>query len=352
MRALVVQGPNRFSVEDVPVPSPGAYEVRCRVRTIAICGTDPHIIAGDFPGFWPKAFPFIPGHEWSGEIVELGAGAADLGWAVGQRVAGTSHAGCGFCRLCVEGRYNLCENFGDERVHRQYGHYTQGAYADEVVHSIKSVFRVPDEISDDEAAMLDPLSIALHTVRRGGHAPGDTVVIVGPGVMGLLVAESARVLGAGRTIVVGRGARLARAAELGHEVVDFTEDDPVAGVRELTGGRGADVALECSGDPAAVGQCVELVRKGGRVAVIGIPLRGAELPLRRMVLDEIDVVGVRAAAGEMPQAIALVAAGRIRPSQLITHTFALEEFAEAYRTFTERAGGALKVLVHPEGDAR
>ncbi len=166
------------------------------MKAVAICGTDPHIIAGDYPGFWPKEFPFIPGHEWVGEVVELGPGASDLGWETGTRVAGTSHAGCGYCRMCVEGRYNLCENFGDERLHRQYGHYTQGSYADYVVHSVKSVFRVPDSLSDEEAAMLDPTSIALHTVKRGGQAPGDTVAVVGPGVMGMLVAECARALGA------------------------------------------------------------------------------------------------------------------------------------------------------------
>ena len=144
MRALVLHAPDDFAVEDVPRPGPGPYEVLCRVRAVAMCGTDPHIIGGDFPGFWPKEFPFIPGHEWCGEVVELGPGAADLGFEEGARVAGTSHAGCGFCRLCVEGRYNICENYGDERLHRKYGHYTQGVYADYAVHSIKSVFRVPD----------------------------------------------------------------------------------------------------------------------------------------------------------------------------------------------------------------
>ena len=104
----------------------------CKVRTVTICGTDPHIIQGHFPGFWPKSWPLIPGHEWCGDIVELGPGAADLGWEVGTRVAGTSHAPCGFCRKCVEGRYNLCENFGDDRLHHQYGHNTDGAYADYV----------------------------------------------------------------------------------------------------------------------------------------------------------------------------------------------------------------------------
>jgi L-iditol 2-dehydrogenase len=347
MDALVVHEPNRFAVEDVPRPEPGRHEVLCKVHAVAICGTDPHIIRGDYPGFWPKSFPFIPGQEWAGEVVELGPGTEELGWRAGQRVAGTSHAGCGFCRKCVEGRYNLCENYGNEAVHRQYGHYTQGSYAHYVVHSVKSVFPVPDSLGWDEAAMLDPTSIALHTVKRGGQKPGDTVVVVGPGVMGLLVAECARALGAGRVLVVGRGERLAKAASLGNEVVDFTRADPVAEVRRLTDGLGAEVALECSGDPAAVGQCAAMLRKGGRVAVIGIPLEEARIPMQKIVLDELEIVGVRAAAGEMPEAIALVAAGRIRLGELITHRFSLREFETAYRTFTDRVDGALKVIVHP-----
>jgi L-iditol 2-dehydrogenase len=347
MRALVVSAPEEFALEAVPRPRPGDFEVLCKVRAVAICGTDPHIIQGHYPGFWPKEWPLIPGHEWCGDVVEVGSGAASLGWTPGVRVAGTSHAACGFCRRCIEGRYNICENFGVEGLHAQYGHNTNGAYAEYVVHSIKSVFAVPDGISDEEAAMLDPTAIALHTVVRGAHRPGDTVVVVGPGVMGLLVAECARALGAGRVLVVGRGPRLAKAAELGHEVVDFSLADPVATVRDVTGGAGADVALECSGAPEAVAQCVEMLRKGGRAAVIGIPLEDARVPMQRLVLDEIDVVGVRAAAGEMPRAIQLVASRRIRLNELITHRFPLDDFADAYATFTERRDGALKVIVRP-----
>ncbi len=347
MRALVVSGPNDFAVRDVERPTPGPYEVLCRVRATAICGTDPHVIQGHYPDFWPKEWPLIPGHEWCGDVVELGDGAAALGWRVGTRVAGTSHAPCGYCRRCVEGRYNICENFGVDGLHAQYGHNAPGAYAEYVVHSVRSVFAVPDALSDEEAAMLDPAAIALHTVIRGGHRAGDAVVVVGPGVMGLLAAECAHALGAGRVLVVGRGPRLAKARELGHEVVDFAQDDPVQGVRAATGGVGADVALECSGAPDAVAQSVEMVRKGGRVAVIGIALKDASLPMPRTVLDEIDIVGVRAAAGEMPRAIELAATGRIRLRELITHRFALEDFAEAYATFTERIDGALKVIVRP-----
>jgi L-iditol 2-dehydrogenase len=351
MDALVVHEPDRFSVEDVPVPDAGRHEVLCRVRAVAICGTDPHIIQGHFPGFWPKSWPFVPGHEWSGEVVELGPGAADFGFEPGMRVAGTSHMGCGVCRNCVAGRYNLCENQGDERVHRQYGHYTPGAYAHYVVHSIKSVFPVPDALSWDEAAMMDPTAIALHTVKLGGHEPGDTVVVVGPGVMGLVVADCARALGAGRVLVVGRGERLGKAGALGYETVDFTEADPVTAVRALTGGRGADVALECSGDPRAVGQCALMVRRGGSVAVIGIPQEDAVVPMKQIVLDEIRITGVRATAGEMTEAISLAAAGRLRLADLITHRFALRDYAEAYRVFTGRVEGALKVVVYPWGSS-
>jgi len=347
MRALVVSAPNAFAVRDVRRPQPGPFDVLCRVRTAAICGTDPHIIQGHYPGFWPKAWPLTPGHEWCGDVVEVGEGAAALGWRAGTRVAGTSHAACGYCRRCVEGRYNICENFGVDGLHAQYGHNAPGAYADYVVHSVRSVFPVPDSLSDEEAALLDPAAIALHTVLRGGHRPGDTVVVVGPGVMGLLAAECAHALGAGRVIVVGRGARLAKAAELGHATVDVTAEDPVTAVRERTD-RGADVALECSGAPEAVGQCVELVRKGGRVAVVGLPLEDARIPVKRLVLDEVDLVGVRASAGEMPRAIELAATGRLRLAALITHRFALEDFADAYATFTQRRDGALKVLVRPE----
>jgi L-iditol 2-dehydrogenase len=349
MRALVVTAPDDFAVRDVDRPNPGPFEVLCRVRAAAICGTDPHIIQGHYPGFWPKDWPLVPGHEWCGDVVELGEGAEALGWEVGMRVAGTSHAPCGYCRRCIEGRYNICENFGVEGLHDQYGHNAPGAYAQYVVHSVRSVFPVPDVLSDEEAAMLDPAGVALHTVVRGGHRAGDTVVVVGPGVMGLLVAECARALGAGRVIVVGRGLRLKKAAELGYEVVDFTAVDPVEAVRERTyRGFGADVALECSGAPEAVTQCVDMVRKGGRVAIIGIPLEAAAVPMPRAVLDEIDVVGVRATAGEMPRAIELAATGRIRLAELVTHSFALEDFADAYATFTERRDGALKVIVRPE----
>ena len=247
MEALVVLEPSVLEIHQIPVPVPGPNEVLARVRSVSICGTDAHLIHGDYPGFWPPAFPFTPGHEWAGEIVALGAGAGKYGWSIGDRVAGTSHNACGACQKCVEGRYNLCENYGKEGLHKQYGHSFQGVDATYAVHNVKCIFRLPDSVSFDEGAVVDPASIALHVARRGNIQPGDTVVVTGAGAVGLLAGDSALVCGAARVIVAGRGYRLDKAAQMGFETVDTTAGDPVAAVRAMTGGLGADVVLECAG---------------------------------------------------------------------------------------------------------
>ena len=347
MKALVLTGPSEFSIEDVENPRPGPQEVLCRVRAVTICGTDAHLLRGDYPGFWPPSYPFIPGHEWAGEVIELGEGAGSLGFAVGDRVAGTSHDACGFCQKCVEGRYNLCENYGNMDVHRQYGHNWQGAFAEYVVHGIKSVFHLPDELSFHEGALLDPASIALHTANRGGVRPGDSVAVLGPGPIGLLAADAARALGAGRVIMVGRGDRLAKAKEMGAEAVDYAAGDPVAAVRAATGELGVDVALDCAGVPDSYRWAIAMLRKGGRCASVGIPVEDVTLSLQELVLYEKELVGVRATAGEMLRVIPLVADGRMRVNKLHTHTFPLDEFQTAIDTFNERRDGALKVIIEP-----
>ncbi len=347
MKALVAKEPNLMYVEEVPEPEPGPFQVKCRVRAVTICGTDAHLLRGDYPGFWPPSFPFIPGHEWAGDVVALGEGAELLGWKVGDPVAGTSHDACGFCQKCVEGRYNLCENYGKAGLHRQYGHTSQGAFAEYVVHGVKSVFRLPQSLSYDEGAVLDPASIALHTANRGGNRPGDAVVVFGPGPVGLLAAEAARVRGAGAVIVVGRGSRLEKAKEMGSDVVDYTAGDPVREIRDATGGLGADVVLECAGVPETFRWSLAVLRNGGRVASVGIPTLPVELSLRELVLYEYELLGARASAGEMLHVIPLVVDGRIRVRELITHHFPLSSFSEALETFNERRDGALKVIVQP-----
>lgn len=348
MQALVLTAPHEFAIKEVPAPSPRPNEVLCRVRAIAICGTDAEIIEGTFKGRWPKAYPFIPGHEWSGQVIEAGDVARAFGFVPGTRVAGTSHSGCGYCRMCRTGRYNLCLNYGREELgHRQYGHYTQGAYAELVTQTIKSVFKIPDAMPYDVAALCDTASIALHSVKRPGIEPGDTVVSVGSGGMGLLVAMCARTLGAARVLVVGGGKRLERAKGLGFETVDYHAGDPVARVRELTGGLGADVAVDSAGTKDSVAQAIGMVRKGGRVAFTGIPKEASAVDFQKIVLEEIDLYGVRANRNTMEEVIPLIADGRIPADKLVTHHFKLADFDKALRTFNERVDGALKVIVEP-----
>ena len=349
MRAVVLTGPHHHEVrDDVPVPTPGALEVLCRVDSVAICGTDLHIYEGRFPGRWPKSYPFTPGHEWSGTVVEVGPGAEQLGWHVGTRVAGTSHAGCGYCRMCRTGRYNLCENYGREPLHHQYGHYSQGADAEYVVHSIKSVFPLPDSLELSLGAMVDTASIALHSVKRPGINPGDVVVVVGAGPMGFLTADCALVLGAGTVIVTGSGERLQRASQMGFVTVDYRTTEPVEEVRRLTGGKGANVAVDTGGTTQSIRQAVDVLAKGGRVGFTGVPTEGdAMLPMQKIVLEEIDLFGVRANRNTMEEVIPLIVSGRVRVKPLVTHTFPLAEYGQALHTFAERIDGALKVLVQP-----
>jgi L-iditol 2-dehydrogenase len=347
MEALVVSEPNRLEIREVPVPRPGPNEVLARVRAVSICGTDAHLVRGDYPGFWPPTFPFTPGHEWAGEIAELGPGAERYGWRAGDRVAGTSHDACGVCQKCVEGRYNVCENYGREGLHRQYGHNYQGADATYVVQGVKTIFRLPGALDFDEGALIDPASIALHVANRGGVSPGDTVAITGAGAIGLLGGDAALLRGAGRVIVVGRGLRLGKAAELGFETVDAQAGDPVAAVREMTDGLGVDVVLECAGVPETVRWGLDMLRRGGRCAAVGIPTLDVEIAMQRLVLDELELVGSRASAGEMRRVMPHVAQGRMRVGELITHRFRLSDYERAMATFNDRDSGAIKIIVNP-----
>lgn len=349
MRALVLRAPRTFAVEEVAVPTAlEPDDVLCRVHTTFICGTDPHIINGDFPGFWPPAFPFIPGHEWAATVVACGPRAAALGWRAGARVCAISHCGCGYCANCLAGRYNLCLNYGRaETGHRQYGHITPGAYAEFVRASVKSLVRVPDSLDLETAACVDPLSIALYTVRRSRLRPGDDLLVMGTGPQGLMAILCARAMGAGRIIAVGSGERLALAAALGAIPVDYREGGVVERVRELTAGLGVPAVVECAGTAAAIRDACLAAAKGGVVSVIGIPHEEPTLPMKRIVLDEIEIVGDRANPNTAADALSLLVNGRVDLAPLLTHRFALADFAAALDTFERRRDGAVKVAIRP-----
>lgn len=349
MDALVLLGPGEFEVREMTVPEAGKQEVLCEIHSVAICGTDKEIISGNFlHKGWPRGYPYTPGHEWSGVVVTAGEGAADLGFQPGDRVAGTAHAGCGNCRMCVIGRYNLCDNYGHEELgHRHYGHYSTGAMRQYHNSSIKSVFKIPESMTLEQGALVDASSIALHAVNRAGVNPGETAAIIGPGAQGLLAGQLAGLLGASRVIMVGRGERLKTAAAMGFEVIDNSETEGPAGVRELTDGKGAHFTIDTAARGTTPADAVDMTRKGGRVALIGVPLEPCVLPLQRIVFEEMDLFGVRANPGTCEEVIPLIAEGKLDVDTVTTHTFPLGEFAGAYDTFTQRLDGALKVLIQP-----
>ncbi|MBI5305671.1 MAG: alcohol dehydrogenase catalytic domain-containing protein [Chloroflexi bacterium] len=349
MRALVLTSPGKFEIRTVPVPPVAATEVLCRVHCVAICGSDPEIVRGESAGVWPPAYPFTPGHEWSGEIVVLGHDVTDL--QIGDRVAGQAHKGCGVCANCLAGRYTLCENYGRvETGHRHYGFISPGAYAQFIVVSIKSVNRIPAEMTFREGALVDSAGAGLHGLELTGVTPGGTIAIIGAGSIGLITMRLARLMGAARVIAIDRGARLQAAQLVGADVlIDFERDDPLRVVRVATDGHGVDEVIECAGAASTFRQAVEMVRRGGRVALLGTPAQGIEdlLPTRRIVHDEIAIFGSRANPNTSSKIINLIAAKQLMVADLITHVFPLEDFATAFDYFVHRRDNAIKVVLEP-----
>ncbi|MFA7642816.1 MAG: alcohol dehydrogenase catalytic domain-containing protein [Sphaerochaetaceae bacterium] len=349
MHAVRLNAPEQLEYCSIPVPVPGDMEVVCRVESVAICGTDPHIIHGEFPNFWPKAFPLIPGHEWAGVVETVGESAAALGWKKGDRVCGISHVGCGHCAMCMQGRYTLCDNYGHEEFgHRQYGHYSQGAYAEYMRSNVKAIARIPEDMDFNVASCMDPLSIALHMVMRSRIQPGDDVLINGSGGQGLMAILCARSLGAGKIMVSGSGFRLEVARQFGAIPINYRDEDVVAKVKELTGGKGAKRVIECAGTAVGIRQAIDSVAKGGVVSMVSLPGGDIPVPIRRIVLEEIELVGNRANPNTLEKAISLAAQYPAEMQRLITHEFPLSEYVKAFDIFNGRKDNSLKVIMKPQ----
>jgi len=352
MQALVLPSPGKFEICTVPVPKPGPQDVLCKVRAVAICGSDPEILRGDLAGIWPQSYPFVPGHEWAGEVVSVGDNV--LNFKPGDRVAGEPHKGCGYCRNCLNGRYNLCENYGHpETGHRHYGFVSPGAYAQYNVHSIKSITKMPATVSFIEGSLVDTAAVALHGLELTGITPGGTVAIIGPGPIGLIAMRLAHALGAAQVIMVGRRARLVAAGKLGADVlVDIEKEDPVEAVRAISNDLGVDEAFECSGAKGTFNQAVRMVKKGGRIALLGVPPDNLveELPFKYIVHNELAVFGSRADPNATWKIVQMVSSGQLVLKDLITHVFPLVEFDKALDTFVNRRDNAIKVVVQPNGN--
>ena len=320
------------------------------VKSTTMCATDQKIFAGQFPG---TRFPHIPGHEFAGEVVELGHGVDDA-VCVGDRVGVEVHVGCGRCPRCLEGLYQLCLNYGRiETGHAHIGFTVAGGLAEYVAVSIKALHRLPAELTWDQGAFCDNIGIALYAVERGGLRPGEQVVVIGPGAFGALAVQVAHAMGAARVILVGtRPERVQRLQGLADAVVVGGEQDAVLQARLALGGDGgADLVIEFAGTPEAARQAIQLARRGGRVVLAGATGPGRELrgvDLSTIVRGHLDIYGSLAnPRGISGRGLQLIARGVVDVRPLITHHFPLAQFAEAWATFVERRAGAIRVMLHP-----
>ncbi|WP_242977850.1 zinc-dependent alcohol dehydrogenase [Agathobaculum massiliense] len=351
MRAVQIHAPGEFSVDWVPVPHPGRGEVLVEVKAVAICGSDPGIFNGKvLQNGWPPHFPFIAGHEFAAQVVALGEGVTNL--KQGDRVAGEAHCGCGTCEMCKKGYYNLCLNYGNQAAgHHHYGHSSPGCYAQYQVYDQKALTLLPDNVTYDEGTLVDTAGTAYNALRLTGVEPGGFTAIIGPGPMGIMAMCLAKAMGSA-TIVIGRRQRLAMAARLGADyTIDYEKvDDPVEEVRRITGG-GAHQVIEAAGNATAYFESVQMARKGGHVALISIPPKdGQEAALKSLIMNQITLHGVRANPNCSKIVLDLMAQGSLNVKDQITHRFPMEQIHEAFDTFIGRKDGALKVIVHPNGD--
>ncbi|MBL9154292.1 MAG: galactitol-1-phosphate 5-dehydrogenase [Verrucomicrobiales bacterium] len=343
MKALTLTAYHQFEFGDAPEPEIGPEEVLVSVKACGICGSDIHGMDGSSGRRQP---PIIMGHEAAGEISRVGS--AVTGWQPGDRVTFDSTVYCGKCPACLGGQMNLCPNrnvlgvsCGDYRRH--------GAFAEYVAVPQHILYRIPAGIPYEQAAFAEPISIALHGVNRLPLRPGDSAVVVGAGLIGLLVIQALKAKGAGLVIAVDIDEkRLALAKELGADHALISGDTVPAQVRELVGnGDGADVALEVVGFGPTMKIAVESVRKGGSISCVGNLKAEVPFPLQAVVTRELNVFGSCASAGEYAEAVKAVAEGTIRVEPLISAVADLKDGADWFRRLYKNEEGLMKVILKP-----
>src|ERR1700720_1887341 len=362
MKAWVLGNPGELLLRDKPVPVPKRAEVLVRIDAVAICATDLEIIYYGPPALIAGGMPFnkdfTPGHEYMGTVVALGPGVDE--YAIGQRLTVEIHAGCGQCKRCREGMYTACHNYGlnygdVDKGHRANGFTTDGGFAEYAVNSINTLVPISDEMSDEEATLVVTAGTAMYGLTElGGLVAGESVVVTGPGPIGLLGVAVAKALGAHPVILTGtRDNRLQIGRELGADhVINAKNEDPVAAVRKLNGGKGVDYVIECSGAPDAINEAARMVNRGGRICLAAFPGKPAEVDIAHIGRNNIYVYGIRGEGKSAThRAEAFMAQKRFDATKVHTHTFALEDLPTALKYARERIEDAIKVVVKTHGHA-
>src|ERR1700681_2237138 len=363
MRAWVLGDPGQLTLTTKPVPVPKRAEVLVRIDAVAICATDLEIIHHGPPAMIQGGLPynknFTPGHEYMGTVAALGPGVDE--YRIGERVTVEIHAGCGQCKRCREGMYTACHNYGlnygdVDKGHRANGFTTDGVFCEYQVNHINTLVSIADDMSDEEATLVVTAGTAMYGLTElGGLIAGESVVVTGPGPIGLLGGAVAKGMGANPVILTGtRDNRLKIGLELGadHVVNIRKEPDVVAAVRKLNGGKGVDYVLECSAATSAVNDAVRMVNRGGRVCLAAFAHEEVPVDVAHIVRNNIYLYGIRGEGKSAThRAEAFMTQKRFDATKIHTHTFPLDDLPTAIRYAKDRVDDAIKVVVKAKMDA-
>lgn len=356
MSAWVLGDPDELKLITKKVPLPGRAEALVRIDAVAICATDLEVISYGTPAIFEGGAPFnknfTPGHEYMGTIVGLGQGVDEF--EIGDRVTVEIHAGCGQCKRCRMGMYTSCHNYGlnygdVNKGHRANGFTTNGGFAEYAVNNINTMIKVPDAMNDAEATLVVTAGTSMYGLTElGGLVAGESVVVIGPGPIGLLAVAVAKSLGASPVVLVGtRENRNSIGLDLGADfAIDAREGDVVERVKELVGPKGADYVIDCAGNEDTVNQAIHMTNRGGKVCLAAFPKKPVQFDLGYLAVNNIYLYGIRGEGRSAThRAMAFMAEKRFDAARVHTHTFQMNALPEALRYARERVDDAIKVVV-------
>ncbi|MHB8279345.1 MAG: zinc-dependent alcohol dehydrogenase [Candidatus Humimicrobiaceae bacterium] len=344
MKAARAIAPGRIEVVDVDKPKVGPNDVLSKVKYVGICGTDLSILQGD--SFLVKEgltkYPITLGHEWSGYVEEVGENVKYL--KPGDRVVGDASISCGECIDCMAGNYNLCKNvYGVGTINNW-----DGAYAEYIIYPSRHMFKIPESVSMEDAALVEPAATAGFAVQKLSIEAGDIVLVHGTGAIGLFAVQYAKIMGASIVILSGRKDNKLKIGEIvgADFLVNINKDDLESEVMKITKGRGADAVIEASGSVSALVSSFNIIRGGGKISIVGFfEQKLIDFDINKIVINDITVRGSQGSPGFFPKTIGLMEAGRIKCQPLITHRFPFSKIREALEAMTNESETRIKIIV-------
>ena len=359
MKAWVLKSPNELELKTKAIPTPSYSEVLVKIDAVAICATDLDVISYGPPalieGEKPFNKEFTPGHEYMGTVVKLGPSVDEF--QIGDRVTVEIHSGCGQCKRCRMGMYTSCHNYGlnygkKNKGHRANGFTSDGGFKQYAINHINTLIKVPDDMTDEEATLVVTAGTTMYGLTElGGLVAGESLVVIGPGPIGLLGVAVAKALGADPVILIGtRNDRLEIGKKLGADFVLNVkeENDIVNSVKSLVGDLGVDYVVECAGTEKALDDAIMMTNRGGKICLAAFPHDPIKVNIPHMVINNIYMYGIRGEGKSAThRAMAFMKQKRFNAKLVHTHTFKMNELPTALKYAKERIDGAIKVVIKP-----